>query len=87
MINLKKICEFPLNLKIISFFQENPQTLDTSRGLATWLNHERGEIKKALDFLVSQEILVAHRTRSTIAYAYTQNKEIINQIKKFLANK
>ena len=87
MVDLKKICAVPLNLKIISFFYENPQTLDTSRGLAAWLNHEPGEVKKALDFLVDRKILVAHRTRSTIAYAYTQNKGIINQIKKFLANK
>ncbi len=84
MANLKKICGSGLNLKIISFFHENPSTVDTSGGIATWLNCDCEEIKKVLDYLVSQNILLSHHTGSTIAYAYTHNKEIINEIERIL---
>lgn len=86
MADLKKICESRLNLKIISFFHENPSTVDTSRGIAAWLNHDRKEIKRALDFLVSQNILTTHRTASTAAYAYTQDKKTIEGVEKLLQN-
>lgn len=87
MVDLKRICVSALNLKIISFFHENPSTVDTSRGIAAWLNHDPKEIKKALDYLVSQGILTAHRMGSTVAYAYTQDKETIERIEKVLQNK
>lgn len=81
---LKKVCESALNLKIISFFHENPATVDTAGGIATWLNHDRKEIKQTLDYLVSQNILISHRTGSTQAFAYTQDKRIVKMIDKFL---
>ena len=84
MPNLKKICGSGLNLKIISFFHENPSTVDTSGGIATWLNCDSEEIKKVLDYLVSQNILLSHHTGSTIAYAYTQDRKIVKQIEKIL---
>ena len=87
MVDLKKVCESSLNLKIISFFHENPSTVDTSRGIAAWLNHDREQIQKALNFLVSQNILISHRTSSTIAYAYSQDKEIVEEIERFLQKK
>lgn len=84
---LEKICKFSLNLKIVSFFHENPSMIDTARGISSWLNHDYRQVKRALDVLVSQDILIAHRTSSTTAYGYTQNKELIVQIGKFLKNK
>ncbi|MBL7084747.1 MAG: hypothetical protein ISS43_01380 [Candidatus Omnitrophica bacterium] len=87
MVDLKKVCKSVLNLKIISFFYENPATVDTPRGIAAWLSHDQKEIKKALDYLVSQNILIAHRTRSTIAYCLTQDKKIVDQIERFLETK
>ena len=86
MADLKKICESRLNLKIISFFHENPSTVDTSRGIAAWLNHDSKKIKKALDYLVNQGILIAHGTASTIAYAYTQDRKTAEEIEKLLQN-
>lgn len=85
--DLKKICESSLNLKIISFFHENPSTLDTARSIAGWLNHNSQEVKLALDYLVNQNILTSHQTGSTIAYAYTQDKEVIDRLDKILKNK
>lgn len=87
MDDIKKICESSINLKVISFFHENPSTVDTARDIAAWLNHNHEEIKKVLDYLVSQNILIAHRSASTIAYAYTQGKEIVNRVERILREK
>lgn len=87
MVKLKKIINSPLDIKILSFYQENPSTVDTSRAIAGWLNHERKEVKKALDHLVAQRFLVPHRIGASIAYAYTQDKKILRQIKSALKNK
>lgn len=86
-LELKRICKSALNLKIISFFHEHPATVDTAHGIAAWLNHNREEIKEALNFLVRHKILISERTDSTIAYAYTQDKQVIREIDRFLQNK
>lgn len=87
MDNLKKVCESALNLKIISFFHENPSSVDTSRGIAAWLNHDHRQIQEALDYLAGQRILIAHRSGSTVAYAYTQDKKALKEIEKILQNR
>ena len=87
MVKLKKILDSPLHTKILFFYQENPSTVDTSRAIADWLAYERKEVKKALDHLVAQKILVTHRIGSSIAYAYTQEKKIVREIEKALKNK
>jgi len=84
MANLKKICQTALNLKIVTFFHQHRGAIDTPAGLAAWLNHNREEVKKALEHLAEQEILIAHKLRSTTAYALTQNKKIIKEIEKIL---
>lgn len=84
MVDLKKICKSTINLKIISFFHENRSVVDTSRGIAAWLNYSREETKKALDYLTRQKILIAEHTGSATAYAYTQDKKIIETIEKLL---
>lgn len=85
--NFKKICTHPLNFKIISFFQENPSTVDTAHSLATWINVSQDGMEKALDYLVAKDILILHYLRGTKAYAYTQDKNSINQIEKFLKSR
>ena len=80
MVKLKKLLQSELNKRILSFYHENPSTVDTSRSIANWLDYERKEVKKALDALVKQKILIAHRIGSSIAYAYTQEKKVIRQI-------
>lgn len=84
MAELEKVCASALNRKIIRFFHENPSSVDTSRGIAAWLNIERKEAKEALDFLVKQKVLTAHRMGSSIAYAYTQDKKVNQKIDKLL---
>ncbi len=73
-----------LHLKIMKFFHENQASIDTPRGVSTWVREERAKVKKALEELVSMKILVAHRSTSTTGYGYTHNSKIISKIEKIL---
>ena len=73
-----------LHLKIIKFFHENQASIDTPRGVSTWVCEERSNVKQALEDLVNLKILSAHRSTSTTGYSYTQNIKIISKIEKLL---
>jgi predicted transcriptional regulator len=74
----------PIHGKIIAFFHENQASIDTPRGVATWIREERSRVKQALEDLVSLNILVAHRATSTTGYSYTSDSSLISKIEKFL---
>ena len=73
-----------IHRKIISFFHENQGSLDTPRGVATWIGEERGKTKAALEDLVILKILIAHRSTSTTGYSYTCDNKVISKITKLL---
>lgn len=79
--------ESELNIKIIKFFHENQNALDTPRGIATWIREDRAKVKKALEGLVELGILIAHRATSTTGYSYTRNTAFISRIEKRLKKK
>ena len=73
-----------LHLKIIKFFHENQASIDTPRGISTWVHEERSKVKQALEDLVGFKILTAHRSTSTTGYSYTHNVKTISKIEKLL---
>lgn len=73
-----------LHLKIIKFFHENQASIDTPRGISTWVRAERSKVRKALEDLVRLKILAAHRSTSTTGYSYTRDPKIISKIEKLL---
>lgn len=73
-----------IHLKIITFFHENPSSIDTPRGIATWIREERSKVKRALEDLARLEILIAHRAPSTTGYSYTRDSKIMSRIDRFL---
>jgi len=73
-----------IHLKVIRFFHENQASIDTPRGVATWIGEERAKVKAALEDLVAADILVAHRATSTTGYGYTRDAKLISKIEKFL---
>ena len=83
-MDLAKAFKSDVHRKIISFFHENQSSIDTPRGVATWISEDRTKVKKALEDLVALEVLVAHRATSTTGYSYTSDNRIISKIKKFL---
>jgi len=70
-----------INRKIIRFFLENPSSVDTARGIATWINERPVKTKKALENLAKAKILTPHGSGSTSAYGCTTDFYIISGIK------
>jgi hypothetical protein len=87
MIDLDKIFQSELHFKIVTFFYQNPSSVDTAKGIAPWVNHEPKEVKEALEELVGFGILVAHRSDLVTGFAYTQDKEISKLIANYFKNK
>lgn len=84
MNKISKILRSPIKRKIILFFRENPHSVDSVRGISTWLNIKPEIVKRALEELVKEGILIAHRGRTTTGYAYTQDIDILSRIEKSL---
>ena len=84
MADTNKIVQSDLHLKIVKFFHENQASIDTPRGVSTWVREDRAIVMKALEELVGMNILVAHRSTSTTGYSYTRNVKIISKIEKLL---
>ena len=83
-MDIDKLFDSGINEKIISFFHENQASIDTPRGVATWIGEERAKVKNALENLVRAKILVAHRATSTTGYGYTNDSKLIARIGRVL---
>ena len=84
MVDINKALLSDLHFKIIRFFHENQASIDTPRGISTWVHEERAKVRQALEDLVGLKILNAHRSTSTTGYSYTRNIKIISKIEKLL---
>jgi len=84
MADKDKLTLSELHLKIVRFFHENQTSIDTPRGVSTWVREERAIVSKALEELVRLKLLAAHRSTSTTGYSYTRNLKIIAKIEKLL---
>lgn len=86
-MNISDAFRTEIHLKIITFFHENQASIDTPRGVATWIREERSCVKRALEDLVTLNILIAHRATSTTGYSYTRDNKLISKIAKLLNSK
>ncbi|MBU4306008.1 MAG: hypothetical protein KJ893_10395 [Candidatus Omnitrophica bacterium] len=84
-MDLEKILNSAINRKILRFFDENPYCIDTAKGIAAWTGLAISTAQKALKNLVISNLLIEHKTASTLGYAYTQNKMMVKNIKHWLA--
>lgn len=66
--------------KILLFFLENEGSIDTPRGVSTWINENLAPVRRALEELVDKGILKAHRTTSTVGYSCSLPKKKIAEI-------
>jgi hypothetical protein len=83
-IDLDRIFESDIHVKIIKFFHENQSSIDTPRGIATWIGYKRDDAEKALSELSGCGILNAHPASSTTGYSYTHDEKIIRAVTKHL---
>ena len=81
---MDKLFKSQIHFKIIKFFHENQASIDTPRGIATWIGEERSKVRNALEDLVKVKILIAHRATSTTGYGYTRDEKLISKIEKHL---
>ena len=79
-MKFEKYLDVEINRKIIRFFLENPSSIDTSRGIAAWINEDANKTERALHSLAKAKILVSHATALTCAYACTTDKNTISKI-------
>jgi len=80
MTGLKKYMKSALYHKIIKFFAEHPGSIDTSRGIATWIGESIPRTDKALKELAKAKILISHVNRNTRAYGFTTDKKLLSLI-------
>lgn len=85
--DINKMLDSKIHLKIVVFFHENQASIDTPRGVATWIGEDRDIVKNALEDLVKLKVLVAHRSTSTTGYSYTRDEKIISKIAESLKNR
>jgi len=83
-MDIARIFDSKIHRKIVKFFHENQSSLDTPRGVATWIGEDRSKVKSALEDLVKAEILVADRATSTTGYSYTRDSKLISRIGRLL---
>ena len=83
-MDINKLFGSDIHLKIIKFFHENQASIDTPRGVATWVGEDRSRVKGALEDLGKARVLVAHRATSTTGYGYTSDEKLISKIEKLL---
>ena len=86
MKNIKPLFKNEAVRKILLFFNENPNCIDTAKGISLWIGGDMNVIQKALNQLAKEGIIVSHRTASTTAYAYTNNRAIVKKIEKHEKN-
>ncbi len=83
-MEIAKLLASKIRRKIVAFFHENQASIDTPRGVATWIGEDRSKVKKALEELVDAGVLIAHRSSSTSGYSYTRNPRIISKISEII---
>jgi len=81
---MDKLLKSRMHLKVVKFFHENQGSVDTPRGIATWIGEDRLKVRQALEDLVEAKIIIADRATSTTGYCYTRDDKIIKKIDKFL---
>ena len=86
MKSMKSLFKNEAARKILFFFNENPNCIDTVKGISLWISGDINTIQKALNRLVEEGIITSHTAASTTAYAYTNDKGIVKKIEKYIKN-
>jgi len=84
-MDLKKLANrSSLHKEIISFFHNNPSSIDTPRGVSVWVHGDLVKVRQVLEELAQEGVLEADKVTSTTGYSYTRNPKIISQIEAIL---
>lgn len=82
MKHIKRLFKDEVSKKILLFFNENPHSIDTAKGISIWVGCDIGIVQRALNKLVEEGVLVNHKTPSIDAYALTNERAIVKKIER-----
>ena len=71
-------------IRILRFFHEHPQAMETVRGMAVWLGEEEGAVGQALQDLSARKWLAADETSAVTAYSLTPDDRLLSQLQELL---
>jgi len=80
-----KHLETEAHIKVIRFFLDNPNSVDTPRGVSAWTNLSLNDSRNILEELSKRGILKAYRTSSTVGYSLTENKKVLKMLDRMKA--
>lgn len=80
MKKIERLFKNELAMKILLFFNENPQCIDTAKGISVWVGCDTDKVQKILNKLVKEGVLLNHKSISMDAYSYTTQRDIIKKI-------
>lgn len=84
-MDYKKILSKEINSKIIKFFKNNPNSVETVDGIKGWLEVEnRITIQRALEKLSELGVLAKHESTGVNGYGLTQSEEVNEKINNYL---
>lgn len=84
MKDIARLFKNEVTRKILLFFNENPHCIDTAKGISVWVGCEVGAVQKALNKLVQKGVLINHKAASTNAYAYTNQRDVVRKIERYI---
>ena len=83
-MDLEKVLRSKLSLRVIRFFNDNVQCIDTVQGIASWTDLSLDKAQNTIKNLVEHNILVEHKSKLTKAYSLTQDRKVISKIQEIL---
>ncbi|MBU4312999.1 MAG: hypothetical protein KJ706_09805 [Candidatus Omnitrophica bacterium] len=86
MKKIERLFKNELARKILLFFNENPQCIDTAKGISVWVGCGADNAQKILNKLVKEGVLVNHKSMSMDAYSYTTQRDIIKKVERRIKN-
>ena len=81
---MKKLLKNEIAKKVLLFFNENPHSIDTAKGISVWIGCDPVNVQKALNKLVEKGVLINHKTVSINAYSYPTEKNTIKKIERLI---
>lgn len=84
-MNYKEVLNDKTYYKIVNFFKEHPNSVETAEGISDWLEvNNVKKVNEALEKLSKLNILVKHESVGVNGYGLTQDKKINKKIDKYL---
>lgn len=67
--------------KVIRFFRDHPNAVETLRGLGTWVGVEEEKVREAVKRLLGRKWLEADETSAVTGYALTRDARLLAEMK------